>query len=225
MICRLKNSNVQYYHNGKSYSLAQLYKKVKNQLKFDKKTGLTLARVTAQFSDSNENITIVFSQGYKEPELDDVKGKKKKKEPKWAAFLSTDVSLHSTTIIAKYLKRWSIEVCFKECNQTLQLGKDQTNDFNAQVAATSISFLRYNYLNFLNAIENYQTLGDLFNDLIDDSAVATYAHRLYEFFVGLFKVGLLKIFRMFNLSEDFNSYIDTLKVELTGIPAFEGCET
>ena len=48
----------------------------------------------------------------------------------------------------------------------------------------------------LNETENYSTLGSLFEHLADDSAVITYAHRLWDFFQGLFRVSFSKIFHL-----------------------------
>jgi len=174
---------------------------------------------------SNEKAVIIFSRGYCEPEIDKPKGSKKKKEPNWVAFLSTDTQLHASTIIKKYTKRWPIEVCFKECKQLLGLGKDQSNDFNAQVFATTASFLRYNLLNYLNKIENYSTLGELFEQIADDSAITSYAHRLWDFFRGLFLVSISTIFDLFKINEDFQPYLDSLTDSLAELPPFQGCET
>jgi hypothetical protein len=223
VICRLKNNNVQYEYKGNGYTLSELYQKVKKGFKKDVRTGLLLKRVTVKLSD--DAAVIVFSKGYCEPEIDAAKGKKKKKESKWTAFLCTNTSLHSSTIIKKYIKRWPIEVCFKECKQLLDLGKDQSNNFNAQVFATTASFLRYNLLSFLNETENHATLGSLFEHLADDAAVISYAHRLWDFFQGLFRVGFSKIFQLFKIEDDFQSYVDALTEALTGFMPFQGCET
>lgn len=225
VICRLKNSNVQYEYKGKKYKLLELYQKVKHSLKKDKRTGLKLKRVTVRLPYSDQDSVIVFSIGYREPEVDEVTGKKKKKEPKWAAFLSTDTQLHASTIIKKYIKRWPVEVCFKECKQMLELGKDQSNDFNAQVFATTISFLRYNLLNYLNKFDNYSTLGELFDHIADESAVITYAHRLWDFFRGLFLVSFSTIFDLFKINEDFHQYQEAVMEALKGLAPFQGCET
>ena len=225
VICRLKESNVQYEYKGKKYKLSALYQKVKSQLKKDKRTGLLLKRVSVKLPQSDETAVIIFSRGYCEPEIDKPKGSKKKKKPKWVAFLSTDIQLHASTIIKKYTKRWPIEVCFKECKQLLGLGKDQSNDFNAQVFATTASFLRYNLLNYLNKIENYSTLGELFEQIADDSAVTSYAHRLWDFFRGLFLVSISTIFDLFKINEDFQPYLDSLTDSLAELTPFQGCET
>ena len=225
VICRLKDSNVKYEYKGHKYKLSDLYAKVKTNLKKDLRTGLLLTRVRVSLPDSNDEAVIVFSKGYCEPDIDVTQGKKKKKEPKWSAFLSTNPGLHSSTIIKKYIKRWPIEVCFKECKQLLDLGKDQSNDFNAQVFSTTVSFLRYNLLSFLNETENHATMGTLFESLVDDSAVISYAHRLWDFFQGLFRVCFSKIFDLFKIDDDFQSYVDALTQVLSGSTPIQGCET
>jgi hypothetical protein len=165
VICRLKNNNVHYLYEGKEYKLSEIYQKVRHKFKKDKKIGLFLARAKVKIVDYDEESVIVFCKGYKEPEEEGAKGNKKEKEPKWAAFLSTNTALHSSTVIIKYTKRWPVEVCFKECKQMLALGQDQSNNFNAQVFSTTASFIRYNLLNYLNYKENYETLGSLFEHL------------------------------------------------------------
>ncbi len=103
VICRLKNGNIKYLYKNKCYTLEELYKKVRKKMKRDRKTGLFMARIRVRFSNSEQVVVIVFSKGYKEPEDDTVKGWKKKKLPKWEAFLSTDATLHSSTVIKKYI--------------------------------------------------------------------------------------------------------------------------
>ena len=225
VICRLKDSKVLYEHKGKKYRLSELYQKVKTSIRKDSRTGLCLKRVTVTLSASAQPVVILFAKGYHEPDEDEVKGKKKDKEPKWVAFLSTDTHLHASTIIKKYTKRWTIEVCFKECKQLLRLGKDQSNDFNAQVFSTTASFLRYNLLNFLNEKENCNTMGELFQNLIDESATITYGQRLWDFFRGLFSVAMAKIFDLFKIEEQCSSYIDAFNQALSASTPFQGCET
>jgi IS4 transposase len=225
VICRLKDSKVLYEYKGKRYRLSELYQKVKSTLRKDSRTGLLLRRLTVKLPGSEEEAVIVFAKGYHEPEDHTVKGKKKDKEPRWVAFLSTDTRVHASTIIKKYIKRWTIEVCFKECKQLLGLGKDQSNDFNAQVFSTTASFLRYNLLNFLNEKENYNTIGDLFQDLADESATITYSQRLWDFFRGLFQVAISEIFDLFEIEEQCSSYINAFTQVLCASIPFRGCET
>jgi hypothetical protein len=224
VICRLKNTMVHYEYRGEKYRLKQLYDKVKSGFKNDRRTKLLIKRVTVNFPGSEEKMVIVFAKGYQEPDDDTVKGQKKEKQSKWVAFLSTDTRLHSSTIIKKYTRRWSMEVFFKESKQLLGLGKDQSNDFNAQVFSTTLSFLRYNLLNFLNEKEKMST-GDLFESLFDESAVFTYAHRLWEFFRDLFRVAMSKIFDLFNIEEQCSTYFNVFTQALCASTPFQGCET
>ena len=225
VICRLKNSKTLYEYKAKKYQLCDLYRKVKLTLKKDSRTGLFIKRATVRLPGSEQDAVIVFAKGYHEPEEDTVKGKKKDKESKWVAFLSTDTRLHASTIIKKYTKRWTIEVCFKECKQLLGLGKDHSNDFNAQVFSTMASFLRYNLLNFLNEKETCGTIGDLFQNIVDESATITYGQRLWAFFRGLFNVALSQIFSLFEIEEQCSSYINALTQTVCTSTPFQRCET
>ena len=228
IICRLKNTKTKYHHQGKQYTLGELYKKYRFQLKRDNKTGLMLKRVTVELPNIDQPLVIILSKGVQEPTLKDIKGSKTQKKKNWVAFLSTDTSLHASSIIRKYVKRWSIEVCFKECKQLLELGKDQANDFNSQVAATSISFLRYNLLNYLNEIENHQTFGGFFELLHDEMAPISHANRLYDFFTGLIRCIVEKITEMSSpeiSSLNTQTLGDIISGQLNTLTVFQGCET
>ncbi len=214
-----------YWYNGRKYRLSELYQKIRNDFKKDVRTGLLLKRVKVTLPDFDEPVVIVFSKGYQEPEIDQVNGSKKKKNPSWAAFLCTNPKLHASSIIKKYIKRWPIEVCFKECKQMLGLGKDQSNDFNGQVNASSLSFLRYNILNYLNVAENHSIMGGPFESISDDAAIKSYSVRLWDFFRDLFCISFSKIFDLFDIEEDFHVYLGTLEQALTGFTSFQGCET
>jgi len=225
VICRLKNSKVLYEHKGKKYQLKELYQKIKPTLKKDSRTGLLLTRAIVKLPGSDEEAVIVFSKGYHEPDQDTVEGKKKDQQPSWVAFLSTNTGLHASTIIKKYIKRWTIEVCFKECKQLLGLGKEQSNDFNCQVFSTTATFLRYNLMSFLNEKEKLNTLGELFQQLADESATISYAQRLWEFFRGLFQVAINKLFSLFKIKEQSSSYINVFSQVLSASTPLRGCET
>jgi len=225
VICRLKDSKVLYEYKSQKYRLSDLYQKIKKDLRKSKRTGLLLKRVNVTMSISDEPILIVFAKGYSEPEESTVKGKKKKKEPKWVAFLSTNTSLQSATVIKKYTKRWTCEVFFKESKQLLSLGKDASNSFRSQVCATTISFLRYAIIGYLNEKEHHMGVGSLFEELADKTATFTYAHRIWQFFKGLFDISFSTIFELFEIEDDFQSFFDTLNQSVSRFPPFQGCET
>ena len=62
--------------------------------------------------------------------------------------------------------------------------------------------MRYSLISFLNETELHSTLGRLFETLVDDTAVITYAQRLWDFFQGLFKTSFSKIFDLFNIKDE-----------------------
>jgi hypothetical protein len=223
VICRLKDSKVLYEYKGKKYQLSALYQKVKKELSKSKRTGLLLKRVKVTMS--GEPIIIVFVKGYSQPEESEVKGRKKKKAPKWVAFLSTNTSLQAATVIKKYTKRWTCEVFFKESKQLLSLGKDASNSFQSQVCATTISFMRYAVINYLNEKEHNMGVGPLFEELADETATFTYAHRIWQFFKGLFEVSFSKIFELFEIEDDFQTFFDTLNQSVSHLAPVQGCET
>jgi len=128
-------------------------------------------------------------------------------------------------IIKYYTRRWAIEVCFKECKQLLALGKDQSQSFEAQVFAATISFLRYAVLNHLNEAENTGSKGILFEHLVDEAAQVTYVQRLWQFFRHLFAVSFSKIFDLFKIEEEFQSYFYALEQAVLGSMPALGYET
>jgi hypothetical protein len=225
VICRLKNSKTKFEYGAKKYRLSELYQRVRKHLKKSKRTGLLLKRIRVKMPGSNKTVTIVFAKGYCEPQAESTKSKKKPEQPRWVAFLCTDGRLQAATIIKHYTKRWAAEVCFKECKQLLDLGKDQSNSFQAQVFATTVSFLRYAVLNYLNETEHRGSAGSLFEHLVDESAQITYAQKLWEFFRGLFKISFSKIFELFKIEEEFQSYFSILDQLISESAPFRRCET
>ena len=208
VICRLKNTKTLYEYKGRKYRLGELYRKVKKELVKSERADLLLKRVKVKMPGTDYPVVIVFAKGFQEPEETDVKGKRHQKQPKWVAFLSTDTKLQAPTIIKKYTLRWTCELFFKESKQLLHLGKDPSNSFHAQVFATTISFLRYAVLAYLNEKENHVGFGLLFEKIADESATITYAVRIWEFFRGLFEVSLSKIFSLFEIEDDFQSFFN-----------------
>lgn len=225
VICRLKNSKVLYEYRGRKYRLSALYQKVKKDLKKSQRTGLLQKRVKVKMPGNDAPVIIVFARGYNEPEESDIKGQKKQKTPNWVAFLSTDIRLQSSTVIKKYTKRWACEVFFKEGKQLLHLGKDASHNFQSQISATTISLIRYAMINYLNEKEQYRGFGNLFEELADESATFTYAHRIWQFFKGLFEISFSKIFELFEIEDDFQSFFDILNQSISRFAPFQGCET
>ncbi len=88
-----------------------------------------------------------------------------------------------------------------------------------------LSDLRYAVLNYLNETENKGSPGRLFKHLADETAQITYAEKLWEFFRGLFKVSFSKIFEVFKIEEEFQSYFSILDQLISAAEPFRRCET
>jgi len=83
----------------------------------------------------------------------------------WHTMLSTDTSLGFVRMIEIYHTRWAIEVFFKEVKQLLGLGKNQSTNFDVQVAQTTITMIQYLLISLKFRQQAYETLNGLFKDL------------------------------------------------------------
>lgn len=111
----------------------------------------------------------------------------------WKVLLSTNTSLTFTKAYEIYAMRWSIEVCFKECKQYLNLEGCQAQYFNSQIAHVSICLMQYTLLSIVKRVSSYETLGGLFRNTNADTVEIT----LYERILLVFK----------DLLEEFADYI------------------
>jgi len=86
----------------------------------------------------------------------------------WHTIVSTDKTLTFTKMMSKYSTRWSIEVFFKETKQLLNLGRNQSTNFDVQVAQTTITMIQYQLLSLKYRIEAYETIGGMFSEIKQD---------------------------------------------------------
>ena len=84
------------------------------------------------------------------------------KHGSWHGLLTTNTKLTFEEAFRIYSTRWTIEVYFKESKQYLGLGKCQSQDFDAQIAATTIAMLQYNLFSVAKRFECYESFGALF---------------------------------------------------------------
>jgi len=99
---------------------------------------------------------------------------------KWGVLLTTDLSLNYQEAYMIYSIRWSIEVFFKESKQYLGLGKCQSQDFDAQIATTTICLLQYNILSVAKRFSDYESFGALFRQANADILQLTVAERIWK---------------------------------------------
>ncbi len=86
----------------------------------------------------------------------------------WHTIISTDTNLAFNRMIEIYNIRWTIEVFFKEAKQLLGLGKNQSTNFDVQVAQTTITMIQYLLVSLKYRMEAYETIGGLFKDIKQD---------------------------------------------------------
>ncbi|NLC25157.1 MAG: transposase [Fastidiosipila sp.] len=93
-----------------------------------------------------------------------------RKDDAWLAILCTDVKINNEEAVRIYGKRWDIEVFFKMCKSYLALGKEsQGRSYDAQVAATSIVFLRYMMIaESVRLTHDEKTWGEVFFRFCDE---------------------------------------------------------
>lgn len=108
---------------------------------------------------------------------------------KWRMLVTTDLQMSFTRIMEVYKIRWTIEVFFKECKQYLLLGKCQSQDFDAQIADTTLSMIRYLVLSYYERTHYGTTIGGLFRKL---SQAAIEENLLAD--ISIYFIELLQIF-------------------------------
>lgn len=100
------------------------------------------------------------------------------KQDGWKTILTTDCTIKFNNAYKIYAKRWTIEVCFKECKQYLRLEGNQAQYFNAQVASTTVCFMQYAILSVVKRMTSYETLGGLFRGTKADVVEFTLFERI-----------------------------------------------
>jgi hypothetical protein len=104
---------------------------------------------------------------------------KSSKKGNWNGMMTTNTELTFEQTYKIYSIRWSIEVFFKESKQHLGLGKCQAQDFDAQIAATTLCMLQYNLLSTVKRFNDYETLGELFRATQKDALELTISEKIW----------------------------------------------
>ena len=100
----------------------------------------------------------------------------------WRVFICTDTTLPFIEIMRIYGIRWNIEVMFREQKQLLNLGKCQSNDFDAQIADATISNILYILLVYVKNVESYDSIEELYHSLCNDIKQKVQAEHLWGLF-------------------------------------------
>jgi len=107
---------------------------------------------------------------------------------KWRVFITTNTELSFIKMIEVYQIRWTVEVFFKEAKQLLGLGRCQSNDFDAQIADTTIIMIQHMLLTLKYRFEHYETKGALFNEVREGIIQYRLDERLWGLFIELIRL-------------------------------------
>ena len=152
-------------YNKKELTYKEIRQLNKKHIKRSKRFNLYYIRTVADWK--GQKVVLYFT--------------KRGKRGNWKTIISTDLKLSFNETVEIYQIRWSIEVFFKESKQMLGMGKSQSNDFDAQIADTTIVMIQYIFLALRNRIEKYESLGKLF----EGTKAEVIESRLHERLIAL----------------------------------------
>jgi DDE family transposase len=135
------------------------------------------------------------------------------KRSKWRLLVTTDTSLAFTKVYELYTNRWAIEVFFKECKQYLGLGKNQSRDFDAQIASTTISFIQYTILALYKRFEQYETIGGIFKGCKSDITEQIFSDRINALFLELIEILVHKLNLSIEIDEIISAIIEEINID------------
>ncbi len=113
----------------------------------------------------------------------------------WSLLLTDNYTLTFDKAVEIYQIRWGIEVFFKEAKQYLNLGKCQSEDFDAQIADSSIVMSVYIMLTLRKRFLAYEGLGKIFTDVQHEIIELTLWERLWGIFLEL-QMSILKVWNV-----------------------------
>ncbi len=113
----------------------------------------------------------------------------------WSLLLTDNYSLTFDKAVEIYQIRWGIEVFFKEAKQYLNLGKCQSEDFDAQIADISIVMSVYIMLTLRKRFLAYEGFGKIFTDVQHEIIELTLWERLWGIFLEL-QMSILKVWNV-----------------------------
>ncbi|RLD64510.1 MAG: hypothetical protein DRI84_08580 [Bacteroidetes bacterium] len=137
----------------------------------------------------------------------------------WRLLVSTDNNISFNKLMEVYKIRWTIEVFFKEAKQYLLLGKSQSQYFDAQIADTTLSFIRYILLSYYERIHYGMSIGGLFQKLsqasVEENLVADLSHifmNLLQAFAQLAGIDFMTLYEELIRKPQCQESINKLKL-------------
>jgi hypothetical protein len=180
-ICRLrikchllgmaKMGKARYDLNGQSYTAKELVEKQKRNKKTKRSRKL--------------NVWYSFSDVYYKGNYVRLFFCKTTHRGNWNVLLTTNKDLEFEEAYRIYSIRWSIEVFFKESKTYLRLGKSQSQDFDAQIADTTICMMQYNILSLAKRLLAYESMGELFRQAGTETLELTVVEKIWGYLLEL----------------------------------------
>ena len=137
VVCMMKVDNTRYIYNDKFHTIEQIYWSLK------KKPGRAKIACSALVTVLYQHDNIVEKQDAK---IVFVRFKKSN----WAPILCSNQNFSDEDIVKLYGMRWSIETFHQDVKSHLNFAKgSQSTDFDAQVADTAFTYIRYAYLAYM----------------------------------------------------------------------------
>jgi len=176
LIGMYKIAKTKFEYNGEKYTYSQIRNLSGNQ-KRNRKTGFYYKEAVVLLD--GKPVKLFFSR--------------KGKRGNWKTFLSTNIKISFIQMLEIYNIRWTIEVFFKESKQLFGLGKDQANDFDSQIAATTLSMLQHILITTRYRFENYESKGALFRQVQVEIFNEKLSDRLWALLIELVNI-ILELF-------------------------------
>lgn len=194
-MCRMDKR--QYTTNAGEFNAATLRKQNKHLIRRSKKHRSTYIDLTVKYKGVKVKLFFIRIS----------------KRSKWRLLVTTNTSLNFTEIYELYANRWAIEVFFKECKQLLGLGKNQSRDFDSQIACATISFIQYTILALYKRYNSYETIGGLFDYSKTAITEQVFTDRIIILFTELIAtlVGLLNL--TIDLGETISAIINKTDID------------
>jgi len=216
VICAVRKDWRKYSYNGENMNAKELLKTLKKEgkEKRSRKRNIRYFEATVYYEGINETVKLYFCRfPY---------------QKNWRLYLSTNTSLTFLETMEIYSIRWTIEVFFRETKQHLQLGKCKSRDFDAQIAHVTTTYILYVFLSYFRRINDYESLGGLFEEIKDEMVEKNLAQRLWEMFDELLQVVIAAIsesgiidLKAFKNSEEYAYIKELFEVSFLGNQLFE----
>lgn len=180
VVCGVKRIATKYEFEGKKLNIKEIIKKLRheNKEKRCRKFNSRYYEIIVNFNEIGSIKMFVCRFPY---------------QKEWRIFLSTNTELSFNEFMETYSIRWTIEVLFKECKQHLGFCKCQSRDFDAQIADATISFILYIFLSYYRRVNDYESLGGLFELIGEDIREKNLAQRIWELFEELIDIIIVAI--------------------------------